>query len=217
MERVDGPRGAASGWGHPSAVAATSQGAFGDRLSQRTPLDGASAYAHLWSAWEAVTGEAARPRTIALLWAQWALETGRGRHMYGHNFAGLKGRSPDGGSLRLATTEISGGQSVRMRCDFRAYATADEGARDFVRVLSEKFPGALEAARDGSPARYVGALAAGAYFTADQSDYARAVTTLAAEAERGPRTATGMVPAGALADGVLWSLSRAIRLPGARG
>ncbi len=63
-----------------------------------TALDESEAARVLAHAWRAEVGSAPSARTLAILWAHWAHETGRGRRMVGHNFGGLKGAGPNGAS-----------------------------------------------------------------------------------------------------------------------
>ena len=148
---------------------------------QRTPLAPGDAAAQLAGAWQDVLGEPAPPGGVAVLWAQWALETGRGQSMVGHNFGGLKGHAPDGGSTVQWTHEGHGENRRRVQGRFRAYASVQAGARDYVRTLASHFPQALAQARQGNAAGFVDALAHHHYFTADTATYRHAVQRLAHE------------------------------------
>ena len=168
---------------------------------------------HIAEAWRIELREPAAPRTVAVLWAQWALETGRGRSMVANNFGGLKGRAPTGAGVVCWTREGHAGAEVRIRSRFRAYASPLEGARDWIRTIARSYPGAIEAARSGDTADYVRALSARRYFTADPDDYQKAVTSLAREfVARGPNGggAARWVDPGPAVQGVLWALERAI-------
>src|SRR5688572_7445077 len=74
----------------PLPPAAASASSFRALAGGLTALDGASASRYLAQGYRAVTGAPPDPRTLDLLWAQWALETSRGQAMYGNNFGGIK-------------------------------------------------------------------------------------------------------------------------------
>jgi hypothetical protein len=138
----------------------------------RTRLDSQAAQLLLGRAWEAVVGCPAPPQGIALLTAQWALETDSGRSMPGHNFGGIKAtQSATGASFR--TVEGYGAARREVTARFRVYDSAEIGARDYVRLLATRYPAALDAARAGNTAGFAQALAAGGYFTADPRAYER--------------------------------------------
>lgn len=150
-------------------------------VKRPTPMAPEAAADHLAEAWKAVTGETANDRTLAVLWAQWALETGRGTAMLDNNFAGLKGRGPRGDSAVRWTWERSSGGVERLRRRFRAYGSPLEGARDYVVVLRDRFSEAFAAARAGDASNFARALARAGYHTADASEYERALRLLCRE------------------------------------
>jgi Mannosyl-glycoprotein endo-beta-N-acetylglucosaminidase len=147
-------------------------------LKRPTPMQPEQAAHELARAWRAVFGEPAPPGAVAVLWAQWALETGRGRWMVDFNFAGVKGKAPSGGSALCWTSEGSDDAAHRERDRFRAYRNAQAGARDYIALLARRYPGALERARDGDAEGFVQALARGGYFTAEPEAYLRALSSL---------------------------------------
>jgi flagellum-specific peptidoglycan hydrolase FlgJ len=152
-------------------------------LAANTPMDEEQAAQHLTRAWHAVIDAPPSEQTLAVLWAHWAHETARGRRMHAYNFAGIKGRGPSGASVVVWTRE-GAGSSELVRRTFRAYRTASEGARDYVRLLSSRYPAALRAASEGNAYGFVSALDAGGYFTGDARAYLRAVTSLSSECRR---------------------------------
>lgn len=155
--------------------------------SGRTPLAPAAAAGELRQAYTRLTGQAPSRRTLSILWAQWALETGRGRSMVGHNFGGLKGASPNGKSGVYWTTEGHGADATRIRSRFRAYDSPAEGADDYLRTLQERYPEALEGAIAESPDGFVRGLQQRRYFTADPAEYQRSIASLSREFEtKGP-------------------------------
>lgn len=185
---------------------------FRSLLGRPTPLSPRDAAAELSRAWQAVLGERAPPGGIAVLWAQWALETGRGAAMVGYNFGGLKGQAPGGGSTVQWTHEGHGASLRRTRDRFRAYTSPRAGARDYVRTLAERYPEALAEARRGNAAGFVDALARRRYFTADPAAYRRGVQRLAYQYRtQGPDAAQRLTVdnPGPWASGVIEELQRA--------
>jgi len=147
----------------------------------RTQLTPGEAKNALESAWRDTFGESPSPETSAILTAQWAHETGRGGSMFNFNFGGIKGAGPGGHSVLQRTKEGYGETERTIRDRFRAYGTAEEGARDYVQLLNRRFPKALDAAREGDAEGFVRALKQRGYFTGDESAYVRSVTHLSRE------------------------------------
>jgi flagellum-specific peptidoglycan hydrolase FlgJ len=162
---------------------ATPPDVSGEPLATATPMAETDAARYLARAWHGAHGSPAPSGTLAILWAQWAHETARGRRMLAHNFAGLKGRGPDGDSL-VAWTREDPQSTERVRRTFRAYRSPDAGARDYIDLLRTRYPRALRAARKGDLESFVTALGSGGYFTEDPTAYLRAISSLALECQR---------------------------------
>jgi hypothetical protein len=125
----------------------------------------------LGHAWQEVVGDAPAPDSVTLLTAQWSLETDAGRHMPGHNFGGIKA-APMAAGASLRTVEGYGARRREVTARFRLYDSAESGAHDYVRLLKNRYPAALEAARAGDVSGFAHALGRGGYFTADPRTYA---------------------------------------------
>jgi flagellum-specific peptidoglycan hydrolase FlgJ len=145
----------------------------------RTKLDAGQAQEALRAAWQNVTGEAPSDKTLALITAQWAHETANGASMYNYNFAGIKGTGPSGLSVAQHTREGYGESERRIVDNFRAYRSAEEGATDYVQLLSRRFPDAVEGARQGDPAAFVRGLKSRGYFTGHEGQYLNSVASIA--------------------------------------
>ncbi len=145
----------------------------------RTRLSAGQAQEALRAAWQSVTGEAPSDKTLALITAQWAHETGNGASMYNYNFAGIKGTGPSGLSVAQHTREGYGQSERRIVDNFRAYRSAEEGATDYVQLLSKRFPEAVEGARQGDPAAFVRGLKSRGYFTGHEGQYLTSVAGIA--------------------------------------
>jgi len=147
----------------------------------------------LAEAWRAELGDAPPDHAVALLTAQWALETDGGRHMPGHNFGGIKASTGSPGA-NFRTVEGYGAGRREIEARFRIYPNAEAGARDYLRLLAHRYPAALAAARAGDLEGFSGALARGGYFTADPDAYARGLAArvqaqaLASSSEKNPET-----------------------------
>jgi hypothetical protein len=200
---------------HHSADAVEAGRSFRALAGARTALEPREAAHHLARAWQRVTGQPPSSATLAVLWAQWALETGRGSSMHGFNFGGLKGTAARGGSASFSTFEGHGDRIERMRCRFRTYGSPSEGAEDYVETLANDYPRAFAAARRGDPAAFVTALSDRGYFSADPASYRAAIGSLWSEFQAGggpevdARTLVVEAPNPA-ENAVIWAFARAI-------
>lgn len=147
----------------------------------RTRLDGTQAADALRAAWTKVTGEAPSEKTVAVLTAQWAHETGNGGSMYNYNFGGIKGMGPGGLAVSQRTREGFGASEHSITDRFRAYRTAEEGATDYVKLITQRFPEAAQSAQNGDPTGFVAGLKQRGYFTGDPVAYTRSVASLTAQ------------------------------------
>ena len=148
----------------------------------RTRLDGTQASDALRAAWTKVTGQPPSEHTVAILTAQWAHETGNGASMYNYNFGGIKGMGPSGLSVSQRTKEGFGASEHTITDRFRAYRSAEEGATDYVKLLTQRFPEAVQSAQAGDATGFVSGLKQRGYFTGDAAAYTRSVSSLTAQA-----------------------------------
>jgi hypothetical protein len=169
--------------------------------AQRTRLSGSEAADALRAAWTQLRGEPPSQGTLSVLVGQWAHETGRGQSMLNYNFGGIKGTGPSGMSAAYRTREGWGDNATRVVDRFRAYGSAEEGARDYVSLLARRYPQAVNAAEAGDARGFVGALKAGGYFTDNEAAYSRSVESLAARARLSGFDALGSGAGGAPAVG----------------
>ena len=163
------------------AIDANAEPVDREREKRATPLEPDAAASLLARAWKDVLGDTPSAEALGVLWAHWALETGRGRWMVDHNFAGLRGRAPGGGSALWSTWEQTERGPRRVQKRFRAYETPSDGAKDYVKTLARRYPDALEAARRGDAEEFIGALERRGYFSKDADAYGRAAGNLARE------------------------------------
>jgi hypothetical protein len=151
----------------------------GDTEPLRTALSGRQASDAIAKAWKRRFGRAPEREALAILTAHWAHETNQGASMFNYNFGGIKGAGPNGASVARRAREGHGLDVRGGNHRFRAYATAAEGARDYLELLAKRYRPALEAAERGDTAGFVDSLWAGGYFTGDQQVYLRQVALLA--------------------------------------
>ena len=161
----------------------------------RTPVTRGDLRAAIARALEKVHGKKPSPAMVDTLTAQASLETASGERMYNFNFGGIKGTSPSGATAVLRTHEVIGGKDVVIRDGFRAYASLDEGALDYVKTLEQRFAGATEPASRGDAAGFAHALKKAGYYTASEADYSAALGRLMGKSDAGVPGATTGEPA----------------------
>ena len=197
----------------PSANGPKPERSFRASLGESTRLSAHEAYALLGSAWSRLLGSAPSPRAVAILTAHWALETDGGRCMPGHNFAGIKAAAGAPGA-QLRTVEGHGAGRREISARFRAYDSAQAGARDYVHLLASRYPAALAAAAAGNAPAFVQALAHGGYFTADPVAYAAGLEQRLLDREHGRSSPEQRVSLpGALAQLALAGILHAFQAP----
>lgn len=158
---------------------------------KRTRLTRRQARDALLDAFAKVTGEIPSPETLAILVAQTALETGQWRSIWNYNFGNIRGQAPPpGGWTSFRAGEIIDGKEVFLEPGphnkFRAYATAEDGARGFVEFLGvdsngdghNRYGKAWKAALEGDPEKFSLELANAGYYTANPTRYTKTLLAL---------------------------------------
>lgn len=131
--------------------------------------------------------------TLAILYAQTALETGRfakGFHCY--NWGNIKSRPDDGFYWTMfRCSEVINGVNTFFdpphdQCKFKAYKTAIEGAEDYINFLSKRkrYVAAWAALLEGNPEKYSHELKIAGYYTANEALYTKGVISLTNEFHR---------------------------------
>lgn len=98
-----------------------------------------SASASAWVARALPAARAVKERwgvPVSVTLAQGALESQWGTAHPGNEFFGIKGKAPDGRSVRLATHEETSGRLHRETDGFRAYGSLEQSADDYGHFLS---------------------------------------------------------------------------------
>lgn len=117
-----------------------------------------------------------RSESLAVLWAHHAHETAGGTRCPGWNLAGIRaGKSWTGLRVSITTFEyIDGHRETQTGQAFRAYASLDEAAADYLRFLySGRYVRAWERALAGDLDGFCAELKRAGYFTAPVQDYLR--------------------------------------------
>jgi flagellum-specific peptidoglycan hydrolase FlgJ len=144
-----------------------------------TPLTADMAAAALSDGYRIVTGAKPTQAILSLLIGQSALETGNWHSIHNYNFGNVRGEAPNTGlytSFRAG--EIENGKEVFYeagdpRNKFRAFATAAEGAADYIRSLRDR-PHWWAGLMTGTPEGFVAGLTTyPAYFTANAALYTK--------------------------------------------
>jgi hypothetical protein len=167
-----------------------------------TPLSVQDATRALYDAYTRVTGGPPSARILALLLAQSAFETGRWQKLHNFNFGNIKADPNYPLVTQFRCSEVEQGVEQFFdppdpHCNFRAYASATDGAVDHVKVLQSR-PHWWNGLQTEDPGEFVDALAtAPKYFTGNPTVYKRAVVSLfdelrplARAAVRRPRSAS---------------------------
>ena len=174
------------GIGGTAGISATTGISVRHVEAHRTPVSQSDLRGAIGRAYGKVTGRTASPALLDTLTAQASLETGRGGAMYNYNFGGIKGHSASGDTADYMTHEVLGGQDVKIKQGFRAYASLDEGAEDYVKVLSKRFGNALDVAQTGNVDGFAHALKQAGYYTASETSYAAALRSLSGNSSSSP-------------------------------
>ncbi len=142
----------------------------------------------LVGAWTRKFGAAPTAANIAILLAQWALETGWGRSCWGSNLGNARPPWPRGDVLCLQipgghVSEVIEGKEYffappSVGSTFRAFESLDEGADWYLNSLYTRFAHAWPAVLAGDPAAYAHLLKESHYYTADEAMYTRTMVSL---------------------------------------
>jgi hypothetical protein len=152
---------------------------------QRTTF-GVSAFAKaVIAAWKRARGSFPSRATVGVLWAQYALETGRGAACWNFNLGNVKHTLGDGYDyvMLAGTWEVLDGKRVVFQPPhpqtwFRAYASLDAAMRDHLELLVRRFAPAWPAVEAGDPVAFAHELKRRGYYTAPEADYARGLASL---------------------------------------
>jgi len=143
----------------------------------------------LVAAWRAFyDGATPSKASCGVIWAQYALETGRGKSCWCNNIGNVKHVAGDGHDYCMLTGvwEIIGGKRVTFQpphpqtC-FRAYPSLEAGMREHLDFLQRRYAGAWAEVEKGDARAFAHALKSRGYYTAPEEDYAKSLVSLQAE------------------------------------
>lgn len=151
-------------------------------------------------AWRDMLGETPSKAAVGCLWAQYALETGRGAFCWNFNIGNVKWSPGHDHMMLRGTWEIVGGKRVvyeppHRATWFNAYASLDDAMGEHLRLLKAgRYALSWPAIEAGDTVAFAHALKAGHdgregtwddYFTADVTVYAKGLSAFHAEYMRG--------------------------------
>ena len=151
----------------------------------KTLVSPADVFAALREQWTALWGDTPSRGSLLVLVAQWALETGRGASCIAWNLGNIRwtaGYPSDW--CEFPTTEVIDGATVHVVGRFRAFASLEDGARDYLATLRGRFSRAWDCVLMGAPISFALACKRAGYFTADEQEYATALNELYFEFSR---------------------------------
>ena len=155
-------------------------------------LQEAEATYALREAWHKVYGQYPSDKSLGVLWAKSALETGRWKSIHCYNFGNIKKKrasstGPDDGHFftMFRCGEIINGKNMMFdpphyQTHFRAYKTVADGAEDYIRFVSQKtrYKKAWQKVIEGDPKGYAYELKIAGYYTASLELYTSGVVRL---------------------------------------
>ncbi len=153
----------------------------------KTPLSEAEATYYLKTAFKHVMGYEASLDTLAVMWAQTALETGRFRYLRSNNMGNQK-KLKDKKYTSYECSEILNGKNqyfypYHPQTFFAAWDTPLEGAIDHVEFLSKRtrYQAAWKEMLAGNPTKFSAELSKAGYYTANVVKYTAGVVRLCDE------------------------------------
>ena len=157
-----------------------------DTLTPLTPGEVARAF---HAAFYTIVGVPPTHRTLSILLAQSALESGRWKSLHCLNFTNIKASETYEGYYCLyRCNEIINGRvewfdPPHPQCRFRAYQSIHDAALDYLRFLHDRkrYQASWAQAIAGDPVAFVAALKAAGFFTANEGPYRKAVLSLTNE------------------------------------
>jgi hypothetical protein len=153
-----------------------------DKLTPLTAGEVARAFQY---AFTRLIGHPPKPRTLAILMAQSALESGRWKSLHCFNLTNIKASTTYEGLYCLyRCNEIINGKvewfdPPHPQCRFRAFESLEDASLDYLTFLQRpRYKPAWEQALAGDPVAFVAALKRGGFFTANEEPYRKAVVSL---------------------------------------
>jgi hypothetical protein len=135
-------------------------------------------------AWKELFKKEPSKDQVSLILAQNSLETGNRKSMWNYNIGNIKGNPKDNSSSDFfylkAPEQISPGNWKNLDMAFRAYPTLKDGVIDYIKLLStsSRYSDAWKHILNPDPVAFSKALKKGGYYTANESDYTKLLSSL---------------------------------------
>lgn len=130
-------------------------------------------------AWKPLCGSWPSKASAGCLWAQYALETGKGAFCWNNNIGNVKWSAGHDYMMLNGTWEMVAGKRVvftppHRATWFNAYRSLDDAMYEHLRLLKERrYATSWPAIEDGNPEEFARQLRLRGYYTASLVDYAR--------------------------------------------
>jgi hypothetical protein len=130
-------------------------------------------------AWKTLCGVFPSKEAVGCLWAQYALETGKGAFCWNNNIGNVKYTPGHAYMMLRGTWEVIGGKRVVFEPPhratwFNAYDSLDDAMREHLQLLKVKrYASSWPAINAGDPEAFAHRLKERGYYTAPVADYAR--------------------------------------------
>lgn len=144
-----------------------------------TIVDGDDMAASIGRGYQHVTGGLPSYNMLRMLTSQAFLETASGRRMNNYNFGNVHGKTASGQSAVLPDKDASGGVYYT---NFRAYDSLDDGAADYVRLITTGYSNTLPFAEAGDIQGFASALKSKGYYESPQASYAAGLIAMSGTA-----------------------------------
>ncbi len=141
-------------------------------------------------AWKVLCGVLPTKPAVGCLWAQYALETGRGVFCWNNNIGNVKHTTGHDYMMLRGTWEIVNGKRVVFEPPhpatwFNAYTSLDDAMQEHLRLLKERrYASAWPAITAGDAGQFAAKLREKGYYTAPLEDYSRGLRAYLAEYTR---------------------------------
>lgn len=158
----------------------------------KTPITEKEAILCLKRAWKNYYGWEPRKESLAILWSQTVLETGRYKYSYCYNVGNEKSRYNDKQHWTMyKCSEILNSKEIFFepphdQCKFKAFNSSQEGFDHYFEFLAtrKRYAKAWKQVMEGNLIQFVSELKHAGYFTASLNLYMKGMTRLNAEFHR---------------------------------
>jgi len=136
--------------------------------------------------WKDMYGSFPSKKSLAVLFAQWSLETGQGASCWNNNLGNIKAKDTEGEVIEYCVLkgvwEIVNGKKIILPPEdpgswFRSFPTLTEGVKFHFNFLKNKrYKAAWVAVEEGDYKKFASLLRKQGYYTASEEDYAKGMS-----------------------------------------